>query len=138
MKIALLTKKMIIIIAALGAAMMLGGAVSTMFHRLFLALPFVVGVLLTTGLNVLKIVMIEGTARKATSFGPDEGLASKNFIRTRYILRFFLTGAVLFVAAITPNTVIDLWGAIAGIFTLPLATFIVQFFNPHEEAAKNE
>jgi hypothetical protein len=54
-----------------------------------------------------------------------------NYMRIQYLLRFLLTGGVLALGALTP--VFSLWGVAAGIFTLPIATHLVRFFEKPED-----
>ena len=44
----------------------------------------------------------------------------------QYFVRFLLTGAVLVLAA--RSEYISLWGAIAGIFTLQIAAYMLRIF----------
>jgi len=81
------------------------------------ALPFALGVLLTSALNVLKVKMLERSVNKIVNMENVE--SGKNFARLQYLLRYFLTGIVLVAAALTPF--INIWGAIIGIFTLQIS-----------------
>ena len=56
---------------------------------------------------------------RAAPVTPEEETAVKNHARLMYLLRFFLTGVVLAAAVLVP--VFDIWGAVAGLFTLPIA-----------------
>ncbi|MCL2031452.1 MAG: hypothetical protein FWG93_07885, partial [Oscillospiraceae bacterium] len=51
-----------------------------------------------------------------------------NYIRMQYFLRYLLTGAVLAAAAFAPDNILSLWGAIAGVVTLPLAVYALRIF----------
>jgi len=97
-----------------------GGA---LYYRSFSALPFALGVVLAAALNVVKVVLLERTAQKAIEF--DEGPAGKNYVRFQFLLRYLLTGLILIIAALAPF--IDLWGAIAGVFTLQIAAVSIRF-----------
>jgi len=87
------------------------------------AFPFALGVVLTSVLNILKIFMLERTAKKIVEMTDPN--AGKNYLRLQYLFRFFLTGAILLAAAVTPF--INMLGAIAGVFTLQIAAFSLKF-----------
>ena len=143
--------KRMIIVAAL--IIIVVGAV---YYRSLAALPFALGVIITSCLNILKVRMLEKTVYKVV--GMDDQEAGKNVVRFRYLLRYFLTGIVLVAvgfihtyttpppfyadrdsylgvwAMLFPNApeallsapLISLWGALAGIFTLQLSVIIVR------------
>jgi len=86
------------------------------------SLSFALGVVLTSALNVVKIIMLERSVRVTIDMdNPDRG---KNYIRLQYLLRYFITAAILVVAGFTPF--ISVWGAIAGIFTLQISILVVR------------
>ena len=89
-------------------------------------LPFVYGVLLTCALNCVKVLHIEHTVRKAV-----EAQSGGIWGGAQYMLRFLLTGAVLVLAGVSPH--INLWGAIAGIFTLQVAAYGLRFLIARDE-----
>ena len=95
---------------------------SAVFYRSLLFLPFALGVFLTCALNCLKVVMLERAVEKAM----DKGSGAKGYMGLQYLLRFLLTGIVLALAA--TQDFISLWGAIAGIFTFPVAALSLKFF----------
>ena len=141
--------------AVFGAAglMIIAGAI---YYRSLAAIPFALGVIATSGLNILKLRMLEKTVQKVVNMDDQE--AGKNVVRLQYLLRYFLTGVVLVAigliqtytspppfyssrdgyigiwAAIFPNApealltapIISVWGALFGIFTLQLAVIIVR------------
>ena len=112
-KIILLTVFFSLIIMAAGAA----------YYRSSLFFPFALGVALTTMLNILKIIMLK---REVERIADTEGKNAGSIARVQYFIRFLLTGLVLVLAAVTPF--IDLWGAVAGIFTLQIAAYSMKFF----------
>jgi len=65
------------------------------YYRSFAALPFALGVIATSALNILKVRMLERTVQKVTDMEPGEQELGKNTVRFRYLLRYFLTGVVL-------------------------------------------
>ena len=130
--------------------------VGAVFYRSLAALPFALGVIVTSGLNIIKIRMLEQTVNKVISMDDQE--AGKNVIRLRYLLRYFLTG-IVFVAVglihtytspppvyssrgsylgvwaiLFPNApealltapFISIWGALVGIFTLQISVILVR------------
>jgi len=113
-------KKIIQLMAFFSLIMIAAGAI---YYRSLLILPFAIGVILTTSLNVLKISMLKREVKRIANM---EGQNTGSFARVQYFIRFLLTGLVLVFAALTPF--IDLWGALAGIFTLPLAVYSTRFF----------
>ena len=121
-------KKMALVICVSSLVIIAAGAV---YYRSFSILPFALGVFLTAAFNVLKLVMFERSIEKAMNM---EGKDAENFIRFQYLLRYLLTGLVLFLAVKIPF--ISLWGAIAGIFTLKIAAFSMKFFESDEKTAK--
>ena len=146
----MLMKRMIIVAALI---IIVVGAV---YYRSLAALPFTLGVIVTSGLNILKVRMLEKTVYKVV--GMDDQEAGKNVVRFRYLLRYFLTGIVLVAvglihtyttpppfyadrdsylgvwAILLPNApeallsapLISIWGALAGIFTLQLSVILVR------------
>ena len=140
-----------VLIAAL--AIIVAGAV---FYRSLAAIPFAFGVLITSGLNIIKLRMLLRTIRKVVYM--EDPAMGKNVVRLQYLLRYILTGAVLVAvglihnyttpppfyssreayfgvwAALFPNgpqsllsaPLISIWGALAGIFTLQLSLILVR------------
>jgi len=132
--------------------------IGIIFYRSLAAIPFALGVLATSGLNIFKLRMLEKTVQKVIYMDDQE--AGKNVIRLQYLLRYLMTGAVLVViglihnyttpppfyssrdlyiavwAALFPSApeallnapFISMWGALAGIFTLQLSVIIVRSF----------
>jgi len=132
MKISRLTKRIILFIGITALAFIIAG---TIYYRSFQALPFALGVILTSSLNVLKIIMLERTANKVVNMqDPDYG---KNFVRFQYLLRYFLTGIVLLVVGLlhyyTTAPFISIWGAVAGIFTMQIAVIVVRSMKNNDD-----
>ena len=146
------SKLMIRMVIVAAVVMIFGGSV---FYRSLAAIPFMFGVLITSGLNVIKLRMLEKTVFKVVHMDDQE--SGKNVVRFQYLLRYFMTGAVLvligiihnytsappdyssraylaFWAAIFPNApeallnapAISIWGALFGLFTLQLSVFFVR------------
>jgi hypothetical protein len=105
------------------------------FYRSLEALYFALGVILTSSLNVFKVILLERTVKKVADMEePDVG---KNYVRFQYLLRYFLTGMVLLAAGLVSVYVkppfINIWGAVAGIFTLQIAVIIVRSMKLEED-----
>jgi hypothetical protein len=112
-----------VIISAL--VIMAGGAV---FYRSLEALSFAFGVLITSSLNIGKIYLLEYTVKKTVDMGDVD--AGKNFVKFQYMLRYFGTAIVLLGVGLThlysPVPIINIWGAVIGLFTLQIAVIIVR------------
>jgi len=140
----LITALMIIIIGAI-------------VYRSLAVFPFALGVLATSGLNILLYGMIERTVRKVLYM--EDQVHGKNIVTLHSMLRFLITGAVLAIigvihsftspppvynpgrlyidvwASIFPGApeslltapVISLWGALFGVFTLKLSLKLIGF-----------
>jgi len=115
-------------ILVIGISVLVLIVAGVLIYRSLEALYFAFGVILTSSLNVLKIIMLERTVNKVV--GMDEPDAGKNYVRLQYLLRYILTGAVLLAAGLISVYVhppfINIWGAVAGIFTLQIAVISVR------------
>ena len=132
MALSVAVKKMILGILVSALVIGIGGAVVyTVFFPPFPALGFVLGLAMTTLLNIVKVVMLERTVTKATAMNVDESASATRLLGVQYLIRFVLTGLVL-VAAATLDF-IDLWGAFAGIFTFLVAAHSLRFTLPKDE-----
>ena len=125
------SKKMILVIGISVLVLIVAGAI---FYRSIEALYFAIGVILTSALNVLKVAMLERTVKKVIDM--DEPNAGKNYVRFQYLIRYFLTGLVLLAAGLVSAYVkppfINIWGAVAGVFTLQIAVISVRSMRPDE------
>jgi len=131
--------------------------IGAVVYRSLAVFPFALGVLATSGLNILLYKMIERTVLKVMYM--DDQVHGKNIVTFHSLLRFFITGAALAVigvihsftspqpisnpnrlyievwAAIFPGApeslltapLISLWGALFGIFTLKLSLKLIGF-----------
>jgi len=132
MKLSLPSKRMIQMIALSAVIIMAGGVILCLALNALPsseALPFALGVFLVSALNVLKVYMLERTVQKTLDM--DDVNTGKNYVRIQYLLRYFLTGLILVVAALTPF--INIWGAIIGIFTLQISVMIVRAMKFEED-----
>jgi len=106
--------------------------ISAIYFRSVEFLPFAYGVLLACALNCVKVLHIEHTVKKAA--GAQIGAGAWG--GAQYMLRFLLTGIVLFFAATSPH--INIWGAVAGIFTMQIAAYGLRFLISRDEARLEE
>ena len=113
------TVKRMRLIIFLSAGVFIAGGVA--YYRSSAAFPFAIGVVLTAGLNVVKVIMLERTVSGVTT---KDAADVKRYVRFQYLLRYLLTGITLAFAALAPF--VNLWGAIAGIFTLQIAAFAMK------------
>ena len=131
MALSLTSKRMICVIGISALVIIVGGAA---IYRSIEAIYFALGVILTSALNVFKVFLLDRTVKKTIDIeDPDAG---KNYVRLQYLLRYFLTGAVLLGAGLVTNYVkppfINIWGAVAGIFTLQISVIIVRSMKQEE------
>jgi len=108
-------------------------AAGVVYYRSYSAGPFAVGVLLMAALNIWKVVMLGRVVRRAADM--DDKKDAKNYVRAQYLFRLLLTAVVLVIAATDYVPFVNLWGAVAGIFTLQIAAFSLKFF-PMEDDEK--
>jgi len=123
MKINDIAKKMIFVLCVL---LLIVIAASVVYYRSFEFFPFALGASLVVALNIIKVIMLDRAVDKALTM--TEGKDASNYIRLQYFLRFILTGAVLVFAAVSPDDYVSLWGAVAGIFTMPIAAYSMKIF----------
>jgi len=84
---------------------------------------FVYGVVFGSVFSVLKLVLLERTLNKSVAFS--EGQA-QNYVRLHYMLRYFLTGAVLVVAALKGG-ITAVIGVVICLASLRPAVYIVNW-----------
>ena len=111
---------MVCALGALSLAIIVLGAICSPAAEI---LPFALGVLLTLGVNLLRVKMLDHSVNTALGL---EVSSAANYLQLQYLLRFVLTGAVLVLAALSPY--VNLWGAALGILTWPAATYALSFF----------
>ena len=121
-------KKMILVICLAAVAI---AAIAAIYYQfagggIALFVPFAVGLALTSALNCVKVVMMERSMLKALENGDNV----KSYMGLQYLLRFALTGVILFVAA--TQDFVSIWGAACGIFTLQIAALSLRFLSPDE------
>ena len=125
MKLSRVTKNIIYMIGLAALVLILVGAI---IFRSVEAFYFAFGVILTSALNVLKICMLERTV--SNTLENDNVEAGKNKMRLQYLFRYFITAVVLLAIGLVnmffDPPFINIWGAVAGIFTLQIAVIIVR------------
>ena len=130
MKISSTVHKMIIVMLITALIMIIAGAIVSAFYPVILSIfSFSLGVLLTTCLNIVKVVWLDRVVQRAVDM--DDSATAGNYIRFQYLFRFLLTGLVFIFAIIVP--VIDLWGALVGIFTFNVAKYALIFIIKKED-----
>ena len=118
-------RRMMQVICISACVMIVGGII---FYRSLEAVYFAIGVILTSSLNIWKVNLLEKTVAKTLDM--DDADAGKNYVRFQYLLRYFLTGAVLLAAGLISMYVqppfISIWGTVFGIFTLQIAVIATR------------
>ena len=126
MKLSRVTKNLILFICVAAVAFFIVGGV---IYRSIEALYFAIGVVLTSSLNIGRLCLLERTVQKTLDI--EDVNSGKNYVRLQFLLRYVLTGVVLMAAGLISVYVeppfINIWGAIAGIFTLHISIFLVKF-----------
>jgi hypothetical protein len=132
MNLTLPAKKIVLFIGIVVIVIIAAGAAIYRSHEAFY---FAFGVILTSLLNVFKILMLDHAVRKAIDL--NEPNIGKNYLRLQYLIRYLLTGMVLLAAGLISVYVdppfINIWGAVAGIFTLQISVIIVRSMNLDEK-----
>jgi hypothetical protein len=110
---------------------MVGGAAFFYFHPNFQtsgAMPFAVGVAMAAGLNAVKVIWLKKTINKTVDMTTTK--SAKLFFQLQYFLRIVFTAAVLLIAALAPDSIVNLLGVIIGILAYPVAMRFIKFFVP--------
>ncbi|MCL2202133.1 MAG: hypothetical protein FWB75_09225 [Oscillospiraceae bacterium] len=125
MKLSIIGKKMIFFVAVTALVFIAGGII---FFRSIEALYFAFGVVLTSGLNAIKVFLLERTVNRTLDM--DDPNTGGNYVKLQYLLRYFLTAVVLALVALVQifadPPFINVIGAILGIFTLQISVIIVR------------
>jgi len=121
--------KMILVIILVSVAIALGGLV---FYRSTETIPFVIGVAMGSGVNVIKVLWLKRTVNKAVTM---EATAATNHLKMQYFMRLMLTLAVLLIGGfLHGGGYVNLIGiGIALLATLPVASYAMQYFIPKDE-----
>jgi len=131
MKLSPLTRRMILMIGIAALVMITGGAI---FFRSIEALYFAFGVILTSGLNVLKVYMLERTVARTLEM--DQESKGENYVKLQNLLRFGITAVVLLGVGLVQiyayPPFINIFGAIFGLFTLQISVLTCRKTNLEE------
>jgi len=119
MKLSDLARRMIIIILITSFACVL---ISVVYYRSLKFLPFMIGVLLGTAVSIFKVFLLEYTVNNALTM---EKTKASGYVSIQYILRFLLTGIILYLGAVVPQ--ISIWGVAAGVLSFQLAAYSIKF-----------
>jgi len=128
-----LSRKIILTIIALSFLLALG---CVLFFRSMDALPYVIGVVVATLLNIAKFYWLRASAIKASEM--DTASRAGFSYQIHYFLRLLLTGGVLLAAALLPDNIINLLGVALGILVFPIAMRFSRLFVPKDTAKGDE
>ena len=123
-----------------GAAALVMIAAGAAVLRSPAAIPFALGVVVMSAVNVFKIYLLERTVNAATDIENID--AGKNYMRLQYLLRYFITGVVLLVFGLLywqeliPEA--SAWGAVFGIFTMQISIMIVRHLKFDDDNNDND
>ena len=118
--------KVIQVIVVLSILIAVGGAVY--FRTAEGALPFAAGVAMAMAVNITKVLLLKRANTYSLSKDPQSG---RLHLQYTYFLRLILTAAVLLAAALIPDNIVNLFGAVFGIFTLHLSFYSMRYFFRH-------
>ena len=124
MSISPAVKKMIIIMLGTALLMIIAGVIASFYIEVLQAVPFVLGVFISTSLNIIKVIWLERAVIAAVKL--DDKKSASNLVRLHYVLRLLFTALVLIGGAFLPF--IDLWGLLIGLFTYHPAKYALGVF----------
>jgi hypothetical protein len=129
-----------VIICTALAMMVAGGLICLMTESIGAkhALPFALGVALTSGYNIIKLKWLQKVVEYTVTL---DSAAAQRFILGHNLLRYLGMALVLAAAILVPDNIIHFYGAAVGIFTMPVAAYSMQFFMKRdlpESDAKSE
>ena len=122
---AAVARKMMQVVGITAAVIIIAG---TVYYRSLEVFPFALGVLLTSGINVLRLHMLNNAVEKAVNL--TESKSAANYMRGQFLIRFVLLAAVLVASALLDF--INLWGAVYGVFTLQISAYAMKFLYKEE------
>jgi len=117
------SKRVIIVIIALSALIIIGGGI---FHRSSNAIFFAVGVLVSMGINIVRVIWLRQSVIKAVAM--EDSASASNHIRIHRLLRFLFAFVILLGMHLIFGSEVMLWGAVFSIFTLTIAMHSMHFF----------
>lgn len=85
-------------------------------------MPWTLGILLGLVIAILKLKLMEKSLNVAVTL-PEE--KAKAYTQRHYMLRYLLTGVVLFVAAIMPH--INLLGVFFGLLSMKIGAYVALY-----------
>ncbi|WKY47941.1 ATP synthase subunit I [Eubacteriaceae bacterium ES3] len=85
------------------------------------SLYFVIGVLVGGSFSVLNFKLLQYTLEKSVKMPPGK---AQTYIQTRYMLRYLLTGVVIYIAIVIPY--IDVIGLILGLIANKLSVLLCK------------
>jgi len=116
---------MLIAVAGLfGALLLIGLLIIFLVKRFEGPIPFAAGLLLGCGLSAVKLVLLEKALSKAVDM---EAGKAKNYARLQMVLRYGLT-LLAVLPAVLFRQAVGLFGLIAGLLTLQLASYIANIY----------
>ena len=118
--------KVIQVIVVLSILIAVGGAVY--FRTVDEALPFAAGVAMAMAVNIAKVLLLKRANANSLSKDPQ---SARMHLQYTYFLRLMLTAAVLVAAALIPDNIVNLFGAVFGIFTLHISFYSMRYFFRH-------
>ena len=131
MKLSVTSRRMISVICIAAIVFIIAGVIVSLALDTIeddQAIWFALGVLLTSGLSVVKVILLERAISKTLDM--DNPTAGSNYIRIQYLMRYLMTGGALALAGIVTRFVqppfLNLYGAIAGAFTLQISVIVVR------------
>lgn len=90
-------------------------------------IPFLYGLAFGTLMSILNFSLLAKTVEKAVTMDPEK---AKLYMTSRYSIRFFLYGVVLFVSIQAPY--INVLGTIVGILSIKAIIYAINIFNDKE------
>ena len=129
MNISLTVKKMILIMLATGIVMVVIGTIASAHIEILSAVPFAIGIFVSTTLNIIKIIWLERVVSAVAKLEDEK--AASNLVRLHYVLRLLFTALVLVGGAFAPF--VDLWGLVIGLFTYHPAKYALGVFIKNED-----
>ena len=121
METSVIVRKMSIVMLIAALVIIVAGAAASIYFPELRPISFALGVLLSTGLNIIKVFWLDRAVKTATAM--EDQKTAANYIRLQYLLRFLFTALVLLIAVFVPF--IELLGAVIGIFTFHVAKYAI-------------
>ncbi|MGL4605990.1 MAG: ATP synthase subunit I [Eubacteriaceae bacterium] len=114
---------------SLETKIMIGGGIITIIMMLFGLLTenplnFMLGVLFGGVFSILHFRLMQLTFQKAMAMPPAK---AQKYVQTRYFLRFFITGVVIYIAIISPW--LNIVGVILGLIAVKISLLINNFYS---------